>query len=254
MDSNQTPEMSEHQRQQLQFQLFQESLPKVNEMVYWMLLNETVPLAISVENNLSKSSTSEPEASQSLERELDSKLTLSPTNDLPSHKLLQQYLTADEEKQAKIKQRLSNTGFLLGQKLSQLLIFSNNPNISFKNMDLLTVMKFVCRDVWRQMYGKQIDNLKTNHRGTFYLLDYNYKPIESFALEENLSAQEHTLIEPYLEIPCGVIRGVLESLGFQEEGQVVCNATIVEPPESSGTTITGTPPAISFNVQVLSTQ
>lgn len=117
-------------------------------------------------------------------------------------------------------------------------------------MDLLTIMKFVCRDVWKQLFGKQIDNLKTNHRGTFYLLDYNYRPIESFSLDADNLDREKALIEPYLEIPCGVIEGVLASLGFQKEGQVECQATIVAAPDSRPASLGTVPKAISFSVQV----
>lgn len=127
MDPNQAHEVSEHQRLQQQFLLFQESLPKVDETVYRMLLNEAVPLAISVENELSKGDT---DTTDSLDEELKSKLTLRSDQIKPSHKLLLEYLAANEEKQARIKKRLSSMGFQLGQKLSQLLIFSNNPSLS----------------------------------------------------------------------------------------------------------------------------
>ncbi|SCU85401.1 LADA_0D07294g1_1 [Lachancea dasiensis] len=255
MDPNGAPEMTEHQKIQVQFQLFQESLPKVDETVYRMLLNESIPLAIDVEKRLSQKLDSLPTEDpvlESLDKEVHSKLVLNPLKgNVRSNKLLQHYLTADIDYQAKVKLRLSKIGFSLGEKLSELLIFSNNPNFNFKDMDLLTVMKFLCRDVWRQLFGKQIDNLKTNHRGTFYLLDYNYKPVESFALEENMSKQEQTLLEPYLEIPCGVIQGVLASLGFRKESEVSCNASIVEVPESRTTSQRMNSWAVSFNVQVV---
>ncbi|KAM3162780.1 Trs33p [Lachancea thermotolerans] len=247
-DSGLASEVNEHQRLQLQFQLFQESLPKVDETIYRMLLNEAVPLAISVEKSLTHH---KEDATGQLEAELDSKFALESQQGDASHKLLKDYLAADQDQQTRIKTRLENIGFQLGQKLSQLLIFSNNPNLSFKDMDLLSVMKFVCRDVWKQVFGKQIDNLKTNHRGTFYLLDYNYKPIEPFTLEEDLSDQEQKLIEPFLHVPCGMIRGVLASLGFEKEGQVTCQATLVDPPDSKQAGSGTFTKSVSFNVQVL---
>ncbi|CEP61863.1 Trs33p LALA0_S04e02410g [Lachancea lanzarotensis] len=247
MNSNQKPEMTEHQKQQLQFQLFQESLPKVNEIVYRMLLNETIPMAVSVQNRLSDNS----DTQGTLGQELEEKLVLDPLKGhVPSHKLLQQYLASESDQQAKIDNRLNQIGFSLGQKLSQLLIFSNNPSLSFRDMDLLAVMKFVCRDVWRQVFGKQIDNLKTNHRGTFYLLDNNYKPVESLALDDDKSLEEKALIDPYLQFPCGVIRGVLDSLGFKEEGAVICTATLVDNAESSKSKSPISSRAVIFNVQV----
>ncbi|CUS22843.1 LAQU0S07e01376g1_1 [Lachancea quebecensis] len=248
VDSGLASEVNEHQRLQLQFQLFQESLPKVDETVYRMLLNEAVPLAIGVERSLNHL---EEDSTDQLETDLNSKLTFESQELGASHKLLQEYMTADQDQQIRINTRLENIGFQLGQKLSQLLIFSNNPNLSFKDMDLLSVMKFVCRDVWKQVFGKQIDNLKTNHRGTFYLLDYNYKPIESFTLEEDLSDQEQKMMEPFLHVPCGMIRGVLASLGFEKEDQVTCQATLVEAPDSKQAGASAFAKSVSFNVQVL---
>ena len=30
--------------------------------------------------------------------------------------------------------------------------------------DVLDVVKFICKDYWTAMFGKQIDNLRTNHK------------------------------------------------------------------------------------------
>ncbi|URE20878.1 transport protein particle component, Bet3 [Musa troglodytarum] len=37
--------------------------------------------------------------------------------------------------------------------------------------DHLEAIKFICKDFWSELFKKQIDNLKTNHRGTFVLQD-----------------------------------------------------------------------------------
>ena len=39
--------------------------------------------------------------------------------------------------------------------------------------DPLEVMKFLCKELWFGMFGKQVDKLQTNHRGVFVLKDYN---------------------------------------------------------------------------------
>ncbi|KAK7849010.1 trafficking protein particle complex subunit 6b [Quercus suber] len=93
--------------------------------------------------------------------------------------------------------------------------------------DHLDAIKFICKDFWSELFKKQIDNLKTNHRGTFVLQDnrfrwlahisgnpspkngdlsqYNYNP-----LAENKAAQATSM---HLNFPCGIIRGVyLKSL------------------------------------------
>jgi hypothetical protein len=36
------------------------------------------------------------------------------------------------------------------------------------------MIKFICKDLWQVVFRKQIDNLKTNHRGTFVLTDNKF--------------------------------------------------------------------------------
>lgn len=243
--------MTEQQRLQHQLLMFQNSLPKVNQIAFQMLLNEMVPLAVSVENNLAKTETEgnvkRSSADQSELEGMVNKLHLSAPLDEPSHKLCRQLYESNDETREKILGRLRAMGFQIGNKLTELLVFSNNPNLVFKDMDLLSVMKFICRDVWKQMYGKQIDNLKTNHRGTFYLLDYEYRPIQAFALDDQSTEEELAMIKPFLEIPVGIIRGVLSSLGYKQE-EVVCMASYIERPADrpKSTFASG----ISFHVQV----
>ena len=38
-------------------------------------------------------------------------------------------------------------------------------------------IKFICKDLWPLLFRKQIDNLKTNHRGVFVLTDQRFQPI-----------------------------------------------------------------------------
>lgn len=43
--------------------------------------------------------------------------------------------------------------------------------------DALEAVKFICKDVWIALYDKQIDNLRTNHRGVYVLVDNAFKPL-----------------------------------------------------------------------------
>lgn len=241
--------MTEQQRIQQQLQLFQNSLPKVNQIAYQMLLNEIVPLSVSVEkklidydSDLKGYEDENKETGEMLER-----LHINPPLDPPSHKLCRDLFEADEEEHEKVLERLRSIGFQIGNKVTELLVFTNNPNLHFKDMDLLAVMKFICRDVWKQMFGKQIDNLKTNHRGTFYLFDYEYRPIQPFSLSDDSDEEELKMAKPFLEIPMGVIKGVLSSLGYSPD-EVVCLASYVDRPEDrpKATFHKG----VSFHVQV----
>jgi len=43
--------------------------------------------------------------------------------------------------------------------------------------ETLDVIKFVCKDLWAALWDKQVDNLRTNHRGVYVLQDNTFKPI-----------------------------------------------------------------------------
>ncbi|PTN18344.1 Trs33p [Saccharomyces cerevisiae] len=245
--------LTEQQRAQQQYQIFENSLPKVSQSVYQMLLNEMVPLAMGIERQISDdviSSDSNVTSENGNINNMIKRLKIEEHHTVDiirSHNLIHELYKADEEEKEKVLARLRNIGFQIGLKLSELLIFSNNPNLKFKEMDLLLIMKFICRDVWKQIFGKQIDNLKTNHRGTFYLLDYDYRPIQSFSLEEDAKNEELKMIEPFLEIPVGIIRGVLSSLGYSSE-EVICLASFIDRPTDRPKT--AFPKGVSFHVQV----
>lgn len=257
MDSNNETEsnekIKEQQKSQLQYHIFQEALPKVNYLSFQLLFNEIVPMSISTESQLLDDYDIEGEEI-SIEPETNiahqiSEISINHKLDLPSHTLINKFQTYDDCQRKRIYQRLNQIGFQIGCKLSELLIFSNNPNLQFDSMDLLNVMKFICRDVWRQLFGKQIDNLKTNHKGVFYLFDYEYKPIQCFSIKDD-SALELKLVEPFLEIPTGIIKGVLHSLGFQKEEQIHITAKFVDLPSDIVVSFGQFPKGINFNVQV----
>ncbi|KAM0754183.1 transport protein particle component [Meredithblackwellia eburnea MCA 4105] len=84
--------------------------------------------------------------------------------------------------------------------------------------DPLEVVKFICKDVWTAMYDKQIDNLRTNHRGVYVLVDNANKGLVRIsgvtgggggAEEEQMTR----LARFFLAFPSGVIRGALAALG-----------------------------------------
>ncbi|KAI4636697.1 hypothetical protein J4E93_011042 [Alternaria ventricosa] len=99
----------------------------------------------------------------------------------------------------------------------------------------LDCIKFLCKDLWTLLFRKQIDNLKTNHRGIYVLTDNTFKPLGrmSFdtkkydaAMQAALVAQtgdvalgrdanSQARVQPFLYFPAGLIRGCLASLGIQ---------------------------------------
>ena len=102
--------------------------------------------------------------------------------------------------------RLERLGYRVGQGLSER--FSRDRPRFTDNLD---VMKFLCKDLWMVLYKKQIDNLKTNHRGVFVLTDNKFRPFSRMSMAT--SAEAVLRAQPHLYFPCGIIRGVLSSLG-----------------------------------------
>jgi len=81
--------------------------------------------------------------------------------------------------------------------------------------DHLEVIKFVCKEFWAELYQKQIDNLKTNHRGVFVLQDNRFRWLLRLGPEAAgpAKAQVVEAAAKHLFFPCGIVRGALSSLG-----------------------------------------
>ncbi|CCG25236.1 Trs33 TRAPP complex subunit [Candida orthopsilosis Co 90-125] len=211
---------------------------QISYFSFELLLQEIVPTSIRVSKTLSTQSTqpslptttAKPDSTESnqdkgkeegdYQTRIDTQLS-SIANDLPGTiNILDTSLLPTDD----VTIRIEQLGFNLGLKISELLLYQNSSTT--KIIDILDIMKFICRDVWKCFYNKQIDNLRTNHRGIFVLIDNNYKLINQFsssssssaiALEGHSSTDQDTLKKSkvYLWFPCGVIRGILMSFGVE---------------------------------------
>lgn len=110
--------------------------------------------------------------------------------------------------------RLDNLGYRVGQGLVER--FSVNKP---RPQTPLDAIKFICKDLWILLFRKQIDNLKTNHRGVFVLTDNRFQPLSRMSVDRRggPKAVEDALgkAQTFLYFPCGVIRGALSSLGIE---------------------------------------
>uniref|UniRef100_A0A7C8YK91 Trafficking protein particle complex subunit 6B n=1 Tax=Opuntia streptacantha TaxID=393608 RepID=A0A7C8YK91_OPUST len=115
--------------------------------------------------------------------------------------------------------RIEAIGYQVGHQLSERYTMER-PRFS----DHLEAIKFICKDFWSEIFKKQIDNLKTNHRGTFVLQDNRFRWLSHISLDpspegsdasaslaENKVAQAASM---HLYFPCGIIRGALTNLGI----------------------------------------
>jgi len=112
----------------------------------------------------------------------------------------------DEERDA-VFYRLESLGYRVGQGLVE-RFSRDRPRFT----DTLDVIKFLCKDLWMLVFRKQIDNLKTNHRGVYVLTDNSFRPFARMSTEAG--GQAVARAQPFLWFPCGVIRGALASMGI----------------------------------------
>ncbi|KAH9465666.1 hypothetical protein Pst134EA_013549 [Puccinia striiformis f. sp. tritici] len=70
--------------------------------------------------------------------------------------------------------RMDAAGYKVGWSLAERLS-KDKPRISKVIPDPLEVIKFICKDIWTAMYNKQVDNLRTNHRGIYVIQDHSYR-------------------------------------------------------------------------------
>ncbi|KAK4850148.1 hypothetical protein QYF36_004259 [Acer negundo] len=117
--------------------------------------------------------------------------------------------------------RIEAIGYQVGHQLSERYTMER-PRFS----DHLEAIKFICKDFWSELFKKQIDNLKTNHRGTFVLQDNRFRWLSRISIDpslENGEAQDPLVVAEskaaqatsmHLYFPCGIIRGALSNLGI----------------------------------------
>ncbi|MCJ1294655.1 Trafficking protein particle complex subunit 33 [Xylographa carneopallida] len=114
----------------------------------------------------------------------------------------------DEEEQREAAfRRLETLGYRVGQGLVER--FSHDRP---RFVDTLDVIKFLCKDMWTLLFRKQIDNLKTNHRGVYVLTDNSFKPFSRMSMHSSSEAVARA--QPFLWFPCGVLRGALASMSI----------------------------------------
>lgn len=102
----------------------------------------------------------------------------------------------------------------------------------------LDVVKFICKDFWEQTFKKQVDVLRTNHRGLYVLTDNNFRWLSR--VSPNGGEDGATSAEDYVVFPCGLICGALTRLGLK------CRVTaeVIGLPDAQGH-------RCSFHVQVI---
>ncbi|PFH56862.1 hypothetical protein XA68_15844 [Ophiocordyceps unilateralis] len=112
--------------------------------------------------------------------------------------------------------RLESLGYRVGQGLVE-RFSKDRPRFN----DALDIIKFLCKDLWSLVFGKNIDNLKTNHRGVYVLTDNMFRPFARMSTEAG--GQAVVRAQPFLWFPCGIVRGTLAALGMEAVVQAEIN-------------------------------
>lgn len=98
-------------------------------------------------------------------------------------------------------------GFDIGYRF--LTRFSTSGPSPVKRTDL-DAFKFVCKEVWIDLYGKKVDRLQTNHKGTFMCTDLGFTPLARLSRAALLPRQE---LDKFLSVHKGMMCGALRNLG-----------------------------------------
>lgn len=127
------------------------------------------------------------------------------------------------------RKRLEALGQAVGLRLAE--FHAHQREMPDQDLD---IVKFICKDFWEAIFRKQIDVLRTNHRGLFVLTDNNFPWLASVASTSSHAGKP----EEYVVFPCGIICGALTRLGLR------CRVTADLFPTSPGY-------RCSFNVQLV---
>ncbi|KAJ8769730.1 hypothetical protein K2173_005936 [Erythroxylum novogranatense] len=79
--------------------------------------------------------------------------------------------------------RIEAIGYQVGHQLSERYTMER-PRFT----DHLEAIKFICKDFWSEVFKKQIDNLKTNHRGTFVLQDNGFRWLSRISVDPSIDS------------------------------------------------------------------
>lgn len=80
---------------------------------------------------------------------------------------------------------IEQLGYQVGQRLVERTLLNETKGFP----EQLDVIKFLCKDYWNSLFGKSIDNLKTNHRGVYVLQDHHFNWISRFGIDAASSDQ-----------------------------------------------------------------
>lgn len=108
--------------------------------------------------------------------------TEDPSNVDPSPQATQTEI--DDADNESVFYKIELIGFQVGQRLIEKIVFTTPPSNQLPwKPEQIDIVKFLCKEFWIFVFGKSIDNLKTNHRGIYVLQDSNFSWISRFSVD-----------------------------------------------------------------------
>jgi trafficking protein particle complex subunit 6 len=104
---------------------------------------------------------------------------------------------------------LQALGFSVGRRLTERLATDK------RFVETLDLIKFLCKDIWMAAFSKQIDKLRTNHKGTYVLHDFNFRWLSRLSSSSHSTEELTALGARYTDFTCGLLRGSLCALGME---------------------------------------
>ncbi|CAO1616209.1 unnamed protein product [Sympodiomycopsis kandeliae] len=143
----------------------------------------------------------------------------------------------EDEIDNELEHRLESIGSSVGANLAERLSRDRPPLSS-----TLDILKFLCKDFWISVWDKQVDGLRTNHKGVYVLSDHSFKPLLRISITDSKQLQE--VVKLHLPFSVGLLRGALNRLGVQasvvaESALINNSAAINAPSAKDGSTSTG---------------
>uniref|UniRef100_A0A5S6R232 Trafficking protein particle complex subunit 6B n=1 Tax=Trichuris muris TaxID=70415 RepID=A0A5S6R232_TRIMR len=112
---------------------------------------------------------------------------------------------ADQPDNPLVVAKLESMGHRIGYALCERLT-REQPRIVTE----LGVFKFMCKEFWKSIFGKQVDSLKTNHQGVYVITDSSFMLMPLFANYGEFRSEAPR----YLALSRGIIGGALCNLGL----------------------------------------
>lgn len=99
---------------------------------------------------------------------------------------------------------LKSCGYGIGVKLG----LNYGCKFDKVSQDIVFKIRYICKEIWNDLFGKIIDTLQTDHEGVFILHDNDFQLFQT--VSSNSETEETKFLTYCLTFVEGVIKGIVE--------------------------------------------